>query len=120
MPDNGVCVAIFGHALLPVITVSGIVVGFVLGGAVAVELAFGVPGLGTALVKAIVEGDIVVVQNLVLLYGVIFMVVNILVDLSYAPRRAPEPAEDRLPPPDPAARRHQLLRVLSVGVRELA
>jgi peptide/nickel transport system permease protein len=43
-----------------------------------------VPGLGTALVKAIVERDIVVVQNLVLLYGVIFMVVNVLVDLSYA------------------------------------
>lgn len=72
------------NALLPVITVSGILMGFVLGGSVAVEQAFGVPGLGTALVKAIVERDIVVVQNLVLLYGVIFLVVNILVDLSYA------------------------------------
>ena len=58
--------------------------GFVLGGSVAVEQAFGVPGLSTALVKAIVERDIVVVQNLVLLYGVIFLMVNILVDLSYA------------------------------------
>lgn len=72
------------NALLPVVTVSGILVGFVLGGSVAVEQAFGVPGLGSALVKAIVERDIVVVQNLVLLYGVIFMAVNILVDLSYA------------------------------------
>jgi peptide/nickel transport system permease protein len=72
------------NALLPVITVSGILVGFVLGGSVAVEQAFGVPGLGSALVKAIVERDIVVVQNLVLLYGVIFMAVNVLVDLSYA------------------------------------
>jgi peptide/nickel transport system permease protein len=67
-----------------VITVSGILMGFVLGGSVAVEQAFGVPGLGTALVTAIVERDIVVVQNLVLLYGVIFMLVNVLVDLSYA------------------------------------
>ena len=72
------------NALLPVITVSGVLLGFVLGGSVAVEQAFGVPGLGAALVKAIVERDIVVVQNLVLLYGVIFLVVNIVVDLSYA------------------------------------
>jgi peptide/nickel transport system permease protein len=72
------------NALLPVITVSGILMGFVLGGSVAVEQAFGVPGLGTALVTAIVERDIVVVQNLVLLYGVIFSTINILVDLSYA------------------------------------
>jgi peptide/nickel transport system permease protein len=72
------------NALLPVITVSGILMGFVLGGSVAVEQAFGVPGLGTALVTAIVERDIVVVQNLVLLYGVIFMLVNVVVDLSYA------------------------------------
>jgi len=72
------------NALLPVITVSGILMGFVLGGSVAVEQAFGVPGLGAALVTAVVERDIIVVQNLVLLYGVIFMVINILVDLSYA------------------------------------
>ena len=72
------------NALLPVITVSGILMGFVLGGSVAVEQAFGVPGLGAALVSAVVERDIIVVQNLVLLYGVIFMAVNVLVDLSYA------------------------------------
>ncbi len=72
------------NALLPVITVSGILMGFVLGGSVAVEQAFGVPGLGAALVTAVVERDIIVVQNLVLLYGVIFMAVNVLVDLSYA------------------------------------
>ncbi len=72
------------NALLPVITVSGILMGFVLGGSVAVEQAFGVPGLGRALVTAVVERDIIVVQNLVLLYGVIFVMVNVLVDLSYA------------------------------------
>jgi peptide/nickel transport system permease protein len=72
------------NALLPVITISGILLGFVLGGSVAVEQAFGVPGLGRALVVAIVERDIIVVQNLVLLYAVIFVLVNIAVDLSYA------------------------------------
>ena len=72
------------NALLPVITLSGILLGFVLGGSVAVEQAFAVPGLGRALVTAVVERDIVVVQNLILLYGVIFVVVNVFVDLSYA------------------------------------
>jgi peptide/nickel transport system permease protein len=72
------------NALLPVVTISGILLGFVLGGSVAVEQAFGVPGLGRALVVAVVERDIIVVQNLVLLYGAIFVLVNIAVDLSYA------------------------------------
>jgi peptide/nickel transport system permease protein len=72
------------NALLPVITISGVLLGFVLGGSVAVEQAFGVPGLGRSLVVAIVERDIVVVQNLVLLYAGIFVLVNVLVDMSYA------------------------------------
>ena len=49
----------------------------------AVEQAFGVPGLGRALVTAVIERDIIVVQNLVLLYGVIFVAINVLIDLSY-------------------------------------
>ena len=72
------------NALLPVVTISGVLLGFVLGGSVAVEQAFGVPGLGRALVVAIVERDIIVVQNLVLLYAGIFVLVNVLVDMSYA------------------------------------
>src|SRR5262245_16422123 len=72
------------NALLPVITISGVLLGFVLGGSVAVEQAFGVPGLGRALVTAVIERDIIVVQNLVLFYAVIFVGVNVLVDLSYA------------------------------------
>jgi peptide/nickel transport system permease protein len=72
------------NALLPVVTISGVLLGFVLGGSVAVEQAFGVPGLGRALVVAVIERDIIVVQSLVLLYAVIFVAVNVLVDLSYA------------------------------------
>jgi len=72
------------NALLPVITLSGVVFGLLLGGSVAVEQAFSVPGLGTALVQAFTERDLVVVQNLVLLYGIIFVFVNLMVDLSYA------------------------------------
>ena len=72
------------NALLPVVTISGVLLGFVLGGSVAVEQAFGVPGLGRSLVTAISERDIIVVQNLVLFYALIFVAVNVLVDLSYA------------------------------------
>src|SRR5258705_3954213 len=71
------------NALLPVITISGVLLGFVLAGSVPVDQAFGVPGLGRALVVAIVERDIIVVQNLVLLYAGIFVLVNVLVDMSY-------------------------------------
>jgi peptide/nickel transport system permease protein len=72
------------NALLPVITLSGILMGFVLGGSVAIEQAFGVPGLGRAFVTAVIERDIIVVQNLVFLYGIIFILINVMVDLSYA------------------------------------
>jgi peptide/nickel transport system permease protein len=72
------------NALLPVVTLSGILMGFVLGGSVAVEQAFGVPGLGRSLVVAVIERDTIVVQNLVLLYAVIFVAINVAVDLSYA------------------------------------
>src|SRR5262245_44567102 len=72
------------NALLPVITLSGILMGFVLGGSVAIEQAFGVPGLGRAMITAVIERDIIVVQNLVFLYALIFVFVNILVDISYA------------------------------------
>lgn len=72
------------NALLPVITLSGVLFGLLLGGSVAVELAFTVPGLGSALVQAFTERDFVVVQNLVLLYGFIFVFVNLVIDLAYA------------------------------------
>lgn len=71
------------NALLPIITVSGLAFGGLLGGSVAVERAFGVPGLGAALVLALNERDWMVIQNLVLLYGVVFVVVNLVVDISY-------------------------------------
>ncbi len=86
------------NALLPVITISGVLLGFVLGGSVAVEQAFGVPGLGRALVTAIIERDIIVVQNLVLLYAAIFVVVNVFVDLSM-PGSIPASGFERPRPP---------------------
>ena len=72
------------NALLPVVTVSGLALGGLLGGSVAVERAFLVPGLGTALVFAVGERDWMMIQNLVLLYGVVFAVVNLLIDMTYS------------------------------------
>jgi peptide/nickel transport system permease protein len=72
------------NALLPVITVSGLALGGLLGGSVAVERAFGVPGLGSALVMAFSQRDWMVIQNLVLIYGVVFTFVNLAIDVVYA------------------------------------
>jgi len=71
------------NAMLPILTVSGTALGALLGGSVAVERAFGVPGLGLALVFAIAEPDWMLIQNLVLLYGVIFVLINLAIDISY-------------------------------------
>ena len=72
------------NALLPVITLSGVLLGFVLAGSIPVERAFGTPGLGYAMFTAVSERDIFVMQNLVLLYAVVFVGLNILVDLTIA------------------------------------
>jgi peptide/nickel transport system permease protein len=74
---------VFINAVLPVVTLSGLILAGLLGGSVAVETAFGVPGLGTALVRALADRDYMVVQNLVLVYAVIFTTVNLCVDLAY-------------------------------------
>jgi len=72
------------NALLPVVTISGLALGGLLGGSVAVERAFGVPGLGALLVMGFGERDWMMIQNLVLLYGVVFTMINLLIDLTYA------------------------------------
>lgn len=71
------------HALLPVTTVSGWVLGSLVGGAVLVENIFARPGLGRVLVDAVNSRDIPVVTALVLLSAVAFVVVNLVVDVLY-------------------------------------
>jgi peptide/nickel transport system permease protein len=79
---------ILRHALrnvsLPIITLSGVLFGYLLSGTVVVEQAFNVPGLGKAMVEAFVMLDYAVIQNLVFLYGAVFVVINLLIDISYA------------------------------------
>ena len=71
------------NSIIPVVTISGLALGGLIGGAVAVEQAFSVPGLGLSLVVAVSSSDWPLIQSLVFLYGVSFIVVNILIDISY-------------------------------------
>jgi len=72
------------NALLPVITLSGVLMGLVLAGSIPVERAFATPGLGFAMFIAVSERDIFVMQNLVFLYSVVFVLLNIAIDVAIA------------------------------------
>ena len=72
------------NALLPVITLSGVLLGFALGGSVTIERAFGTPGLGNTLIAGAIDRDMTMVQSIVLVYSMVFVGVNLLVDLSYS------------------------------------
>jgi len=72
------------NALLPVITLSGVLMGLVLAGSVPVERAFATPGLGFAMYIAVSERDIFVMQNLVFLYAAVFVMINIAIDVTIA------------------------------------
>src|SRR4029077_21129498 len=72
------------NALLPVITLSGVLLGLVLPGSIPVERAFGTPGLGYSMFQAVNERDVFVMQNLVFIYSVVFVMLNILADLTIA------------------------------------
>jgi len=75
---------VFRNALLPIVTTSGAAMGALIGGSGATETAFGGPGLGNYLVQALSRRDWMVIQYLVLIYGIIFVVINLIIDLSYA------------------------------------
>lgn len=72
------------NALIPVVTVIGLQVGTLLGGAVLVEAVFSWPGLGSLMLAAIANRDFPLVQGVTLFVAVIFGFVNLAVDLSYA------------------------------------
>ncbi len=72
------------NALLPVVTLLGVQVALLLGGAVVMEKMFAIPGLGLALVDGIHHRDYPVVQGIIVLFSMIVLTVNLLVDLTYA------------------------------------
>jgi ABC-type dipeptide/oligopeptide/nickel transport system permease component len=72
------------NAINPIITVLGLQVGFLLGGAILTETVFSWPGLGSMMVRAIQARDYPLVQGGVLLIATTFVLVNLVVDLLYA------------------------------------
>lgn len=84
---------IFRNSLPPLVTYLGLELGGLFGGAVIVENIFAWPGIGRLLVDSVQSGDVPLVQASVLLIGVIFILINIIVDLLYTyidPRIDPE------------------------------
>jgi peptide/nickel transport system permease protein len=72
------------NAMLPIVTVIGLQVGFLLAGAVLTETVFAWPGIGTWLVDAIESRNYPVLQGGILFVALVFVLVNLLVDISYA------------------------------------
>jgi peptide/nickel transport system permease protein/oligopeptide transport system permease protein len=71
------------NAFIPIVTLIGLQAGQLMGGAVLTETVFAWPGLGRLMVKAIFARDYVLLQGAVLVFALAFVVVNLLVDLSY-------------------------------------
>jgi peptide/nickel transport system permease protein len=71
------------NALIPVITIAGLQIGFLLGGTVVVESVFGLPGIGSLTVQAISQRDYPLIQASVLLIACLFIAINLVVDLAY-------------------------------------
>lgn len=74
----------FRNALLPVVTVIGLSLGALLSGAVLTETIFLLPGVGSALFDAIRARDYVVVQAFTLVTAIVYVMINLIVDISYA------------------------------------
>jgi peptide/nickel transport system permease protein len=72
------------NALIPVVTVAGVQIGYIVGGIVVVEDVFTLPGVGRLLLDAIFQRDYPVVQGVILLLAAAFMALNLVVDLLYA------------------------------------
>lgn len=78
---------VIGHALrnssIPIVTVAGMQIGYLLGGSVIVEQLFSIPGLGQYILDGIYQRDYPVVQGGVLFVALVFVLVNLLVDMIY-------------------------------------
>jgi ABC-type dipeptide/oligopeptide/nickel transport system permease component len=73
----------FRNAMLPVITTLGMVFSFLLGANVLVEKVFAWPGIGSYAVEALIASDFAPVQGFVLTMAILYIVLNLLIDLAY-------------------------------------
>ena len=73
----------FRNTLIPVVTVTGIIISLLIGGSVVVEQVFALPGIGRLVVQGILARDYPLVQGTMLIFGFSFVLINILVDILY-------------------------------------
>jgi peptide/nickel transport system permease protein len=71
------------NALIPIVTAAGLVLGYMVGGAVLVEQVFALPGIGSLLVESAADQDLPMLQGVVLVIGVVIIGLNLLTDLLY-------------------------------------
>ena len=78
---------VLGHALrnaaIPTVTVIGLEVGYLVGGAIVVEIVFSFPGVGRLLVTSILQRDYPLIQIGLLFFAMGFVVINLITDISY-------------------------------------
>ena len=71
------------NALIPIVTVIGINIGILLGGSAVIETVFVLPGVGQLVVRSLYNRDLPVIQGLILYVAVVYVLVNLLVDVLY-------------------------------------
>jgi peptide/nickel transport system permease protein len=71
------------NAAVPILTVIGIGIALLMGGAVVTESVFGLPGLGRLTVEAVLSRDFPTIQTVILLFSVMYVFINLLIDISY-------------------------------------
>jgi peptide/nickel transport system permease protein len=74
---------VLGNALVPIVTMTGLQFGYLLGGAVVVEQIFSLPGIGRQVLLGIQQKEYALVQSTVLIIALAFVIVNLLTDLLY-------------------------------------
>jgi len=72
------------NAMIPVLTIIGLQVGALIGGSVLIESVFALNGMGLYLLTSVIGRDLLVVQSLVLIFALVFVLINLIVDISYA------------------------------------
>ncbi|HVO89827.1 MAG TPA: ABC transporter permease [Casimicrobiaceae bacterium] len=72
------------NALIPALTLTGVQFTFLVGGTVLIEYIFSYPGIGNLAIGAVIQRDLPLIQGLILTFAVIFIITNLLVDMTYA------------------------------------
>ncbi|MCL5076220.1 MAG: ABC transporter permease [Chloroflexi bacterium] len=72
------------NALIPTLTIAGLQFGYLLGGSIIVETVFAWPGIGLLMIDSVRMRDYTMVQGVVLLYAMVFLLLNLIIDIAYS------------------------------------